>query len=49
MKRIAAPMIGGVITSGLMELLVFPVIYFMWRGLKLERSLVPTDERDLAD
>ncbi|MEJ2492491.1 MAG: efflux RND transporter permease subunit [Desulfuromonadales bacterium] len=49
MKRIAAPMIGGVVTSGLMELLVFPVIYFMWRGLKLERSLVPTDERDLAD
>ncbi|MEJ2471865.1 MAG: efflux RND transporter permease subunit, partial [Desulfuromonadales bacterium] len=41
MKRIAAPMIGGVITSGLMELLVFPVIYFMWRGLKLERSIVP--------
>ncbi|MEJ2471904.1 MAG: efflux RND transporter permease subunit [Desulfuromonadales bacterium] len=49
MKRIAAPMIGGVVTSGLMELLVFPVIYFMWRGLTLERSLVPTDERDLVD
>ena len=38
MKRIAAPMIGGVITSGLMELLVFPVIYFLWRGLKLEKT-----------
>ena len=32
MKRIAAPMVGGVVTSGMMELLVFPVIYFMWRG-----------------
>ncbi len=46
MKRIAAPMVGGVVTSGLMELLVFPVLYFMWRGLKLERSLVPTGEED---
>ena len=46
MKRIAAPMVGGVITSGLMELLVFPVLYFMWRGLKLEKSLVPTGEED---
>jgi len=42
MKRIAAPMIGGVITSGLMELLVFPVIYFMWRGLTLDKSRIPT-------
>ncbi|MDG5467043.1 efflux RND transporter permease subunit [Deltaproteobacteria bacterium IMCC39524] len=46
MKRIAAPMIGGVVTSGLMELLVFPVIYFMWRGLKLEKSRVPTGLED---
>jgi Cu(I)/Ag(I) efflux system membrane protein CusA/SilA len=46
MKRIAAPMIGGVVTSGLMELLVFPVIYFMWRGMKLEKSYVPTAEHD---
>ena len=46
MKRIAAPMIGGVVTSGLMELLVFPVIYFMWRGLKLEKSRVPTGMED---
>jgi len=38
MKRIAAPMVGGVITSGIMELLVFPVIYFMWRGLNLQKS-----------
>ncbi len=31
MKRIAMPMIGGIITSTLMELIVFPAIYFMWR------------------
>jgi Cu(I)/Ag(I) efflux system membrane protein CusA/SilA len=31
MKRIAAPMIGGVITSGILELLLYPVIYVLWR------------------
>ena len=38
MKRIAAPMIGGVLTSGIMELLVYPVIYYIWRGRRLDRS-----------
>ncbi|MBI4664693.1 MAG: efflux RND transporter permease subunit [Verrucomicrobia bacterium] len=31
MKRIAAPMIGGVITSAILELLIYPVIYVIWR------------------
>jgi Cu(I)/Ag(I) efflux system membrane protein CusA/SilA len=31
MKRIAAPMIGGVATSFLLELLVYPVIYELWK------------------
>jgi Cu(I)/Ag(I) efflux system membrane protein CusA/SilA len=31
MKRIAAPMIGGIFTSFLMELLVYPAIYEVWR------------------
>ena len=31
MQRIAAPMIGGVITSVLMELMVYPAIYFLWK------------------
>jgi copper/silver efflux system protein len=49
MKRIAAPMIGGVITSGMMELLVFPVIYFLWRGWKLEKSLEATDAGEIEE
>ncbi len=32
MKRIATPMVGGVITSTLMELLVYPAIYYLWRS-----------------
>lgn len=31
MKRIALPIVGGVITSTIMELLVYPAIYFAWR------------------
>jgi Cu(I)/Ag(I) efflux system membrane protein CusA/SilA len=38
MRRIAAPMIGGVVTSFLGELVVFPAMYFIWRSLKLRRA-----------
>jgi Cu(I)/Ag(I) efflux system membrane protein CusA/SilA len=31
MKRIAAPMIGGLFTSFLMELLVYPAVYLLWK------------------
>jgi Cu(I)/Ag(I) efflux system membrane protein CusA/SilA len=31
MKRIAAPMVGGIFTSFLLELLVYPAIYDVWR------------------
>ena len=30
-KRIAAPLVGGVATSFLMELLIYPAIYFLWK------------------
>jgi len=32
MKRIAAPMIGGMVSSTVLTLLVIPVIYALWRG-----------------
>jgi Cu(I)/Ag(I) efflux system membrane protein CusA/SilA len=35
MKRIAAPMIGGIVTSAILELLIYPVIYVMWRKREL--------------
>jgi copper/silver efflux system protein len=40
MKRIATPMIGGVVTSGILELLIYPVIYVIWR-----RRDLPIDGR----
>ncbi|PYI96729.1 MAG: CusA/CzcA family heavy metal efflux RND transporter [Verrucomicrobia bacterium] len=47
MKRIAAPMIGGVVTSAVLELLIYPVIYVIWRRRELpdqteeEAPLIP--------
>ncbi len=38
MKRIAAPMIGGVITSAVLNLLIYPVIYVMWRRRHLPKA-----------
>jgi Cu(I)/Ag(I) efflux system membrane protein CusA/SilA len=43
MKRIAAPMVGGIVTSFLLELLVYPAIYAFWR----EGSLDPQREEGL--
>ncbi len=37
MKRIATPMIGGIVTSAILELLLYPVIYVFWR-----RTALPT-------
>jgi Cu(I)/Ag(I) efflux system membrane protein CusA/SilA len=31
MKRVAAPMVGGLVTSFLLELLVYPAIYLLWK------------------
>ncbi len=41
MKRIAAPMVGGVVTSVIMELLVYPVIYEFMH----QKGLRKTDDR----
>jgi Cu(I)/Ag(I) efflux system membrane protein CusA/SilA len=32
MQRIAAPVIGGLLTSLILVLIVFPVIYLIWKG-----------------
>jgi hypothetical protein len=41
MKRIAAPMIGGVVTSGILELLIYPAVFALWR-----RRHLPPETRD---
>ena len=36
MKRIAAPMVGGVITSTILELIIYPAIYTLWKGRRFK-------------
>ena len=39
MKRIAAPMVGGIFTSFILELLVYPAIYEVWRWNTVVKKL----------
>jgi Cu(I)/Ag(I) efflux system membrane protein CusA/SilA len=44
MKRIAAPMVGGVFTSFALELLVYPVLYSIWKwNAEVKRTAVTHD------
>ena len=38
MKRIATPMVGGVVTSGFMELAIYPIIFYLWRSRRLPKG-----------
>ncbi|MBE9504089.1 MAG: efflux RND transporter permease subunit [Proteobacteria bacterium] len=38
MKRIAAPMVGGMISSTILTLLVIPVIYIIWKGWGMRKA-----------
>jgi Cu(I)/Ag(I) efflux system membrane protein CusA/SilA len=45
-KRVAAPMVGGMITATVLTLVVIPAIYQLWRGVQVARSgsaSVPTE------
>jgi Cu(I)/Ag(I) efflux system membrane protein CusA/SilA len=44
MKRIAAPMVGGVITSTILELIIYPAIYMIWRERHLESTIKSNQE-----
>ena len=39
MKRIAAPMVGGMVTSTVLTLVVIPVLYYLWRRRGLENNI----------
>ena len=43
MKRIAAPMVGGLVTSFLLELTVYPAIFFIWKSRDLRLNAIGVD------
>jgi Cu(I)/Ag(I) efflux system membrane protein CusA/SilA len=48
MKRIAAPMVGGLVTSFALELLVYPAIYYLWRRRTLPEGAAAPEWADAA-
>jgi Cu(I)/Ag(I) efflux system membrane protein CusA/SilA len=38
MKRVAAPMVGGLTTSFILELLIYPAIYYLWKAKRLPQE-----------
>jgi copper/silver efflux system protein len=42
MRRIALPMLGGMVTTTILTLIVIPVIYYLWEG----RRFLPTQEQE---
>lgn len=44
MKRIAAPMIGGLFTSFLLELLIYPVIFYIWK----EKEILNNSSKEIV-
>jgi Cu(I)/Ag(I) efflux system membrane protein CusA/SilA len=49
MKRIAAPMVGGLVTSFLLELTVYPAPFALWKGRGLDRASGEVRARSLPD
>jgi Cu(I)/Ag(I) efflux system membrane protein CusA/SilA len=47
MKRIAAPVVGGVITSFILELVVYPAVYQVWKWNAEVKRGVPPDTRPI--
>jgi copper/silver efflux system protein len=44
MKRIAAPMVGGVITSTILELVIYPAIYIIWKEREIKKAALTEPE-----
>jgi len=44
MSRIAAPMVGGMVSALILTLLVIPVIYYLWRSRSIQHNLIPTED-----
>jgi len=42
MKRIAAPMAGGMMSSFLMELLIYPILYMSWKQREIAAAAAPS-------
>ncbi len=47
MRRLAAPLLGGLFTSFLMELLIYPIIFYLFKSFSLRRQWKQADDQAL--
>ncbi|MGK7369008.1 MAG: efflux RND transporter permease subunit [Candidatus Halalkalibacterium sp. M3_1C_030] len=44
MKRIAAPMVGGMVSATILSLVVLPVIYYLWKSREVKKLASASEE-----
>ena len=49
MKRVAAPMVGGMISATVLTLAVIPAVYLLWRGWQVSHRPEPSSREILQD
>jgi Cu(I)/Ag(I) efflux system membrane protein CusA/SilA len=51
MKRIAAPMVGGLVSSTVLTLVIIPAVYDIWKRWELRKAIshVPGETEEVTD
>lgn len=48
MRRIALPMVGGMVSTTILTLIVIPVIYYLWEGRRFKNTSQPAAQKSPA-
>ncbi len=49
MRRIAAPMVGGMVSATILTLIVIPALFLIWRGSLLDQIVAPDSDTAMGD
>ncbi|NGP90054.1 efflux RND transporter permease subunit [Fodinibius halophilus] len=49
MKRIAAPMVGGMVSATILSLVVLPVIYYLWRSREVKKITATSEDQQITN
>ncbi|SHF11544.1 Cu(I)/Ag(I) efflux system membrane protein CusA/SilA [Fodinibius roseus] len=49
MKRIAAPMVGGMISATVLSLVVLPVIYYLWKSREVKKLAATSEDQQITN
>jgi len=49
MKRIAAPMVGGMVSATILSLVVIPVIYYLWKSREVKKLAATNEDQQITN